>query len=69
MAVLLALGFITRLVAALLAVEMAVVIATLGWPHGFVGGFAFELTLLTIAVSLTVAGGGAFSLGRRRPSR
>ncbi len=62
-AALLVLGVATRLVGALLAIEMAVAIATVVRPHGFVGGYAFELTLLTVALSLTVAGGGAFSLG------
>jgi putative oxidoreductase len=68
-AVLLVLGFATRVVGALLALEMTVAIGTVVWPHGLVGGFAFELTLLTVALALAVAGGGAFSLGRGPLSR
>jgi putative oxidoreductase len=68
-AVLLLLGLGTRLIGALLAVEMAVAIATVVWPHGFVGGFAFEITLLAVALSLAIAGGGRLSIGRDRLSR
>jgi hypothetical protein len=39
------------------------------WRQGFVGGYALELTLLTIAASLAIAGGGALSVGRDRLSR
>ncbi|HKV44004.1 MAG TPA: DoxX family membrane protein [bacterium] len=62
-AVLLLLGLGTRLVGALLVVEMAVAIAKVVWPQGFIGGFALELTLLTVALALAVAGGGRFSVG------
>ncbi len=65
-AVLLLLGVATRLVGILLAIEMAVAITTVVWPHGFLGGYAFELTLLTVAVALAASGGGAFSLGALR---
>jgi putative oxidoreductase len=68
-AVLLVLGIATRAVGALLALEMTVAIGTVVWPHGLVGGFAFELTLLTVALALAIAGGGAFSLGRGPFSR
>ena len=68
-AVLLLIGLGTRLIGALLAVEMAVAIVTVVWPRGFVGGFAFETTLLTVALSLAIAGGGRLSLGRGRLSR
>ena len=61
-AVLLVLGIVTRLVGILLAIEMVVAIATVVWRQGFVGGYAFELTLLTVALALAVAGGGAFSI-------
>lgn len=63
-AALLALGIGTRVIGLLLAIEMAVAIVTVVWPHGFRGGFAFELTLLTVALALAVAGGGAFSVSR-----
>jgi putative oxidoreductase len=61
-AVLLVLGIGTRLVGILLAIEMVVAIATVVWRQGFVGGYSFELTLLTVALTLAVAGGGAFSI-------
>ena len=61
-AVLLVLGIATRLVGILLAIEMVVAITTVVWPQGFFGGYAFELTLLTVALALAVAGGGAFSI-------
>ena len=61
-AVLLVLGIATRLVGILLAVEMVVAITTVVWRQGFFGGYAFELTLLTVALALAVAGGGAFSI-------
>ncbi|HEX9244784.1 MAG TPA: DoxX family protein [bacterium] len=68
-AVLLLIGLGTRLIGALLAVEMAVAIVTVVWPRGFVGGFAFEMTLLGVALSLAIAGGGRLSIGRDRLSR
>ena len=61
-AALLALGIATRLIGLLLAVEMGVAIATVVWRQGFFGGYAFELTLLTVALALAAAGGGAFSV-------
>ncbi len=61
-AVLLVLGIATRLVGILLAIEMLVAITKVVWPQGFLGGYAFELTLLTVALALTMAGGGAFSI-------
>ena len=61
-AALLALGIATRLIGLLLAIEMGVAIATVVWRQGFLGGYAFELTLLTVALALAAAGGGAFSI-------
>lgn len=66
---LLLLGLATRVVAGLLAVEMVVAIVRVLWPRGYVGGFAFETTLLLCAVALVAAGGGRWSLGRSRLSR
>lgn len=68
-AILLIIGFGTRLIGALLAIEMAVAIVKVVWPQGFIGGFAFELTLLTVALALAIAGGGTLSVGRDRFSR
>lgn len=61
-AALLVLGIATRLVGILLAIEMVVAIATVVWRQGFLGGYAFELTLLTVALALAVAGGGTLSI-------
>ncbi len=61
-AALLVLGIATRLVGILLAIEMVVAITKVVWRQGFLGGYAFELTLLTVALALAVAGGGAFSI-------
>jgi putative oxidoreductase len=68
-AALLLAGLWTRLIGALLAIEMAVAIIKVVLPKGFIGGYAFELTLFTVALSLAIAGGGAFSFGRDRLSR
>ncbi len=68
-AILVFVGLGTRLVGALLAIEMAVAFARVDWPRGFVGGYDFDLTLLTVALCLAIAGGGRFSLGRDRLSR
>jgi putative oxidoreductase len=61
-AALLVLGIATRLVGILLSIEMVVAITKVVWRQGFVGGYAFEVTLLTVALALAVAGGGAFSI-------
>ncbi len=68
-AILLLLGLWTRVAGLLLAIEMSVAIWKVVWRQGFLGGYAFELTLLTVALSLAVAGGGAWSVGRDRLSR
>ena len=68
-AALLLAGVWTRLVGAWFVIEMAVAIVKVVWPRGFIGGYEFELTLLTVALALALAGGGAYSLGRDRLSR
>jgi putative oxidoreductase len=68
-AILLLAGLWTRIVGALLAIEMAVAIVKVVSRQGFVGGYAFELTLLTVGAGLAIAGGGAFAIGRDRLSR
>lgn len=63
------LGVGTRLVAGLLAAEMAVAIVRVLWPRGLVGGFALETVLFLCAAALAVAGGGRWSLGSGPLSR
>ena len=59
---LLAGGFLTPLASFLLATVMLNAIATVVWPKGFLGGYEFELTLVTVAVALAATGPGEFSL-------
>ncbi|MBI3997516.1 MAG: DoxX family protein [Armatimonadetes bacterium] len=59
---LLALGLGTRLVAGLLAVEMAVALLRVRWPQGFVGAGEFEFLLLLVCLALTATGSGKVSL-------
>ncbi len=68
---LLAAGLWSRLVAALLAAEMAVVIVRVRWPQGFVGAAEFEVVLLLVCLALIATGPGRFSLEaswRARPA-
>jgi putative oxidoreductase len=65
--VLLLVGLFTRVVAALLAVNMAVATVLVHLPSGFVvanGGFEYTLVLGLSAVGLAVGGSGAISLER-----
>lgn len=74
-AALLVVGLAVRVIGLLLAIEMGVAITAVAWRRGFVGGFAFELTLLMVALALAAAGGGEFSIDaavrrlRAAPSR
>jgi putative oxidoreductase len=66
--VLLGLGLATRLIAALLAVEMAVALTRVIWPRGFLGGAEFEFTLLVVCLALITTGSGKISLDSARTS-
>lgn len=55
-------GFLTQLVAALIAINMLVAIWKVKFQKGFVGGYEFDLALLAMAVSLILLGPGKFSL-------
>ena len=55
-------GLYTRMVAALIAIEMLVAIYKVKAASGFVGGFEFEFSLLMMALALTFAGAGRFSV-------
>ena len=59
---LLATGLLTPLAAFLLATVMLNAIATVVWPKGFLGGYEFEVTLMTVAVALAATGPGEISL-------
>jgi putative oxidoreductase len=61
---LLASGLLTPSAALLLTVVMLNAIATVVWPKGFLGGYEFELTLMTVALALTATGPGRISLDR-----
>jgi uncharacterized membrane protein YphA (DoxX/SURF4 family) len=70
---LLAVGLGTRAIAALFAVEMAVVIVRVRWPQGFLGAAEFEVVLLLACLALFGTGSGRISLdaglGPRRSVR
>ncbi len=62
---LLAVGFLTPLAAALIASVMVVAVATVHWKNGFFitsGGYEFNLVLGVAALSLAFTGPGALSL-------
>ena len=63
--ILLIAGVATRVVAALLAIDILVAMLTVHMKNGFFGmGVEFPLTLFAGAVCLALAGGGAFSVNR-----
>ena len=55
-------GLLTPVAAFLLATVMLNAIATVVWPKGFLGGYEFEVTLMTVAVALAATGPGEISL-------
>jgi putative oxidoreductase len=57
-------GLLTPLAALALVVVMLNAIATVVWPKGFLGGFEFEVTLLTVALAVVATGPGRLSLDR-----
>ena len=59
-------GFLTRLAALGICCTMAVAIATVHLPAGFLApqGFEYPLTLGVVALSLVFSGGGRFSVDR-----
>lgn len=59
---LLAAGFLTPLAALLLATVMLNAIATVVWTKGFLGGYEFEVTLMTVGITLAATGPGEISL-------
>ena len=59
---LLATGLLTPLASFLLATVMLNAIAVVVFPKGFLGGWEFEFTLLSVAIALTATGPGEISL-------
>ncbi|MGH3071287.1 MAG: DoxX family protein [Gaiellaceae bacterium] len=59
---LLATGLLTPLASFLLATVMLNAIATVVFPKGLIGGWEFELTLLTVVIALSATGPGELSL-------
>jgi putative oxidoreductase len=58
----LATGFLTPLGSFLIATVMLNAIVTVVFPKGFLGGYEFEFTLLTVAVALAATGPGEISI-------
>ena len=59
---LLATGFLTPVASLLLATVMLNAIVTVVYPKGFIGGYEFELTLLTVVIALAATGPGRISI-------
>ena len=55
-------GVVTRISAGLLIIDMIGAINLVKLPDGFVGGYEFELLLISIAVSLLLTGPGRISI-------
>ncbi len=59
---LLASGLLTPFASLLLATVMLNAIATVVFPKGLLGGYEFELTLLTVVIALAATGPGEISI-------
>ena len=57
-------GLLTPLAGLALAVVTLNAIATVVWQKGFLGGYEFELTLLTVAIAVVATGPERLSLDR-----
>jgi putative oxidoreductase len=58
------LGFLTRIAAGLLAIEMICSILLVKISKGFIGGFELDLLYLVIMISLLITGPGFLSIER-----
>jgi len=56
------LGILTRIASALLIIEMLGAILMVKLPKGFIGGYEFELLLISICVTLVILGPGKISI-------
>jgi putative oxidoreductase len=61
---LLAAGLATPLAGFLLATVMLNAIVTMQWQRGFLGGYELDLTFLSVAIAIVIAGPGRLSLDR-----
>ncbi len=55
-------GILTRIASALFIIEMIGAILTVKLPDGFVGGYEFELLLISICSTLVILGPGRVSI-------
>ena len=55
-------GILTRIASALLIIEMLGAILSVKLSKGFVGGYEFELLLISICLSLVIMGPGRISI-------
>jgi putative oxidoreductase len=62
--ILLVLGFLTRFVALLVVINMAVALVKVNIHHGY-GGSEYTLALIAMALLLVTAGSGAMAIDRR----
>ena len=56
------LGILTRIASAILSIEMIGAILTVKLTKGFIGGYEFELLLISICISLVIMGPGKISI-------
>lgn len=56
------LGILTRIASAILIIEMIGAILTVKLTKGFIGGYEFELLLISICMSLVIMGPGKISI-------
>jgi putative oxidoreductase len=56
------LGILTRIASALLIIEMLGAILTAKLSKGFIGGYEFELLLISICITLVIMGPGKISI-------
>ena len=55
-------GFLTQLIAILVAIQFIVIILKMKLKKGLVDGYELDLIILAAAIALAVLGGGAYSL-------
>ena len=55
-------GILTRIASALLIIEMLGAILSVKLSKGFIGGYEFELLLISICLSLVIMGPGKISI-------